>query len=123
MAKVMLMDLERDEDGNLIRVFKDVLDGSIDNLDDLIIEYGADNLIWVVDNTQSPMRFKVTEHRKFGLRSRTKAELVEQPNHPLHEAPLLNDWLNVNKLCASEISFKDGLIMDGNTWVGSLLEL
>lgn len=123
MAKVMFVQGEESIKEGLFLSYKDINEPDIDNLDDLMIELGEGNLVYVEDNYQSPHRFKYTVERKKNSKGTTQVLLFSEPNHPLHNAPPLNDWLKANSLCASEIPFKNGIIYTDDAWNYNLKEI
>lgn len=123
MGKVMYVEeVSSIKEGRFL-VYSDVVEPEIDNLDDLMIELGEDNLVYVEDNYQSPHRFKMAVNRKVTRSGSTRQVILSEPNHPLHKAPPLNDWIKANRLCASEVSFRFGVIFTEDTWNHNLKEI
>lgn len=121
MAKVMLVRDVYEED-SAYRSYENITDGDIDNLDDLMIEYSGEELVVVEDNYVSPERFNLTEIRHIGIKRVFTSLTVARPDHALHQAPSLKDWLANRELCASEVSFNAGIIACDDTWSSKLLE-
>lgn len=123
MSKVMIFrDVKKIKGGSYFS-YSDINDPDIDNLDDLLIEYSDEELVIVDDNYQSPASFPYVVERKHQKRGTTRVVLTSSPDHPLHDAYSLEDWLRSNRLCASEIGFKNGIIQTEDTWNHNLKEL